>query len=166
MNLKSQFLSASRMGTVTLMSSPVLLCTDGSHHALQALSAGLDLIGRDHELVLVTVVDRPEEASLVGSGHVGPDMTVEEYDDQVVRVREAADYAIEEAQSELLLVGAKVYVLSGHPGEEICQLAGELSARAVVLGSRGRGGLKRLLLGSISDHVVRHAPCSVVVTKT
>jgi nucleotide-binding universal stress UspA family protein len=147
------------------MTSPVLLCTDGSHHALQALSAGLDLIGRDHDLVLVTVVDRPEEVSLV-SGQVGTDMTVEEYDDQVVRAREAANYAIEEAQSELLLVGAKVYVLSGHPGEEICQLAAELSARAVVLGSRGRGGLKRLLLGSISDHVVRHAPCSVVVTNT
>jgi nucleotide-binding universal stress UspA family protein len=154
------------VATVPLMTSPVLLCTDGSHHALQALSAGLDLIGRDHDLVLVTVVDRPEEVSLVGSGHVGPDMTLEEFDDQVVRAREAANYAIEEAQSELLLIGAKVYVLSGHPGEEICQLAAELSARAVVLGSRGRGGLKRLLLGSISDHVVRHAPCSVVVTKT
>jgi nucleotide-binding universal stress UspA family protein len=160
------FLSASGLATVPVMTSPVLLCTDGSHHALQALSAGLELIGRNHDLVLVTVMDTPEEASLVGGGHAGPDMTPEEFDDQVVRVREAADYAIEEAQSELLLVGAKVYVLSGHPGEEICQLATELSARAIVLGSRGRGGLTRLLLGSISDHVVRHAPCSVVVTKS
>ncbi len=148
------------------MTSPVLLCTDGSHHALQALSAGLELVGRNHDLVLVTVMDAPEEASLVGGGHAGPDMTPDEYDDQVVRAREAADYAIEEAESELLLVGAKVFVLSGHPGEEICQLASELSARAVVLGSRGRGGLTRLLLGSISDYVVRHAPCSVVVTKS
>jgi hypothetical protein len=39
------------------MSPPILLCTDGSDEALGAISAGLDLLGRDHELVLVTVMD-------------------------------------------------------------------------------------------------------------
>jgi len=33
-----------------------------------------------------------------------------------------------------------------------------------VVGSRGRGGLKRAVLGSVSDHLVRNAPCTVVVT--
>lgn len=111
-------------------------------------------------------MDAPEEASLLGSGHVGPDMSLEEYNDQAAAAREAANRAIEEARNELLLVGAEAYVLSGNPAEEICQLATELSATAVVVGSRGRGGLNRLLLGSISDHVARHAPCSVVVSRT
>jgi len=132
---------------------------------LRALSAGLDLLGRDHDHVLVSVMQGPDESSLVGSGHVGPDMSIEEYDDQVSRARAAVNDAIEEAKNELALADAKVQVLSGHPGEAICQLATELSARAVVLGSRGRGGLKRLLLGSVSDHVVHNAPCTVVVTR-
>jgi nucleotide-binding universal stress UspA family protein len=70
------------------------------------------------------------------------------------------------AQRELTaLASADVHMLSGEPGPAICQLATELSARAIVIGTRGRGGLKRALLGTVSDHVVRNAPCSVVVTR-
>jgi nucleotide-binding universal stress UspA family protein len=147
------------------MASPILLCTDGSDEALGALSAGLDLLGRDHELVLVTVMDAPDEASLAGSGHAGPELTPKEYDDQLAQARDTAGSAIAKAQSELALVGTEVHILGGDPGEAICQLATDLSARAIVVGSRGRGRLKRALLGSVSDHVVRNAPCSVVVTK-
>jgi nucleotide-binding universal stress UspA family protein len=44
-------------------------------------------------------------------------------------------------------------------------LAGDVDASALVIGSRGRGGLKRAFLGSVSDYVVRNAPCSVIVSK-
>ncbi len=147
------------------MGSPILLCTDGSDEALGAISAGLDLLGRDHELVLVTVMDAPDEASLAGSGHAGPELTPNEYDDLLARARDATESAIAKAQSELALVGAEVHVLGGDPGTAICQLATDLSARAIVVGSRGRGRIKRAFLGSVSDHVVRNAPCSVIVTK-
>jgi hypothetical protein len=50
------------------MASPILLCTDGSDEALGALSAGLHLLGREHEFVLVTVADTPDEGSV--SDHV------------------------------------------------------------------------------------------------
>ena len=147
------------------MGSPILLCTDGSDDALNALSAGLDLVGRDQLLVLVTVVDAPDEASLVGSGHAGPDLTPQEYDDQVARAEQSAGSAIEHAVGELGLLGTEIRILHGDPGAAVCELARELSARAIVIGSRGRGGLKRALLGSVSDHVVRNAPCSVIVTR-
>ncbi len=148
------------------MATPILLCTDGSDEALGALSAGLSLLGRDHDFVLVSVMDGPDEASLVGSGHAGAEMSLSEYDDQVAEAQKTAERVIEEVQNELSLVGAEVRIVSGKPGEAICHLASELSASAIVLGSRGRGGLKRLFLGSVSDHVVRNAPCSVVVTKS
>jgi nucleotide-binding universal stress UspA family protein len=147
------------------MASTILLCTDGSDEASGALSAGLDLLGRDHQLVLVTVMDAPDEASLAGSGHAGPDLSPKEFDDQVSQARETAESAIGRAQSELDLMGVEIQILRGDPGAAICQLATQLSARAIVVGSRGRGGLKRAFLGSVSDHVVRNAPCSVVVTK-
>jgi nucleotide-binding universal stress UspA family protein len=47
----------------------------------------------------------------------------------------------------------------------VCELAQEVHAEAIVVGSRGRGGIKRAFLGSVSDYVVRNAPCSVVVTR-
>jgi nucleotide-binding universal stress UspA family protein len=111
-------------------------------------------------------MNAPDEGSLVGSGHAGPELSPEEYDDQVARASDAAKSVIAQAQSELALVDAEVRILRGDPGATICQLATELSARAIVVGSRGRGRLKRALLGSVSDHVVRNAPCSVIVTRS
>jgi nucleotide-binding universal stress UspA family protein len=148
------------------MASPILLCTDGSDAALGALAAGLQLLGRDNEMVLVMVMDAPDEGALAGSGHAGPELSVQEFDDQVVQAREAANTATRTAQSELGLKNAEIRILTGEPGAAICKLAAELSAEAIVVGSRGRGRLKRALLGSVSDHVVRNAPCTVVVTKS
>jgi nucleotide-binding universal stress UspA family protein len=147
------------------MAHPILLCTDGSDQALGALATGLDLLGRDHDLVLVSVMDAPDEGALVGSGHAGPELSLEEYEERVAEARGEATSAIDAAQSDLALAEAEVRVLPGDPGPAICQLASELSARAIVMGSRGRGGLKRVFLGSVSDYVVRNAPCSVVVTR-
>jgi nucleotide-binding universal stress UspA family protein len=124
------------------------------------------LLGHDHEMILVTVMDAPDEGALAGSGHAGPELSPEEFDDQVAQAGEAANAAIGAARSELGLMNVEVRILAGEPGEAICQLAAEVSAEAIVVGTRGRGRLKRALLGSVSDHVVRNAPCSVVVTKS
>ncbi|NJL84581.1 MAG: universal stress protein [Chloroflexaceae bacterium] len=51
----------------------------------------------------------------------------------------------------------------GDPGTQICQLAGEWQADLIIIGRRGLQGLTELLLGSVSNYVVHHAPCSVLV---
>ena len=53
----------------------------------------------------------------------------------------------------------------GDPGQTICRVAGELGVDVVVVGSRGRGAVKRALLGSVSGHVVHNAPCPVLVIR-
>ena len=148
-----------------VMASPILLCTDGSDEARRAVAAGLELLGRKHELVVVTVMEGPDEGALAGSGHAGPDMTLEEYDQQLGQATDAAKAIVAETQSEFDLGQSAVHVLQGDPGPAICRLATELGAQAIVVGSRGRGILKRALLGSVSDHIVRNAPCSVVLTR-
>jgi nucleotide-binding universal stress UspA family protein len=44
-------------------------------------------------------------------------------------------------------------------------VAEQLGVDAIVVGSHGKGRLKRLVLGSVSEHVVRHAPCPVLVVR-
>jgi nucleotide-binding universal stress UspA family protein len=58
---------------------------------------------------------------------------------------------------------AEAVVRTGDPGREIVETARTMSADLVVLGSRGRGGVKGLLLGSVSRRVAATAPCSVLV---
>ncbi len=54
---------------------------------------------------------------------------------------------------------------SGDPGRVICEVAGSWSADLIMVGHRGRKGLSELFLGSVSNYVMHHAPCSVLVTQ-
>jgi nucleotide-binding universal stress UspA family protein len=56
-------------------------------------------------------------------------------------------------------------VLLGHPRTTIVDTAAKQKAELIVLGSHGRKGVERLLLGSVSEYVVRHAPCSVQIVR-
>lgn len=56
-------------------------------------------------------------------------------------------------------------VVTADPREAIVDVATREGIDLIVVGSHGRSGLKRLLLGSVSSHVVSHAPCGVLVVK-
>jgi nucleotide-binding universal stress UspA family protein len=53
----------------------------------------------------------------------------------------------------------------GDPGKEICDLALNWQANLIIIGRRGRTGLSEMLLGSVSNYVVHHAPCSVLIVQ-
>jgi nucleotide-binding universal stress UspA family protein len=61
--------------------------------------------------------------------------------------------------------GAQGHLRIGRSAEEIVALAEELGVGLIVMGSRGLGGLKRALMGSVSDSVVHYAHCSVLVVR-
>jgi nucleotide-binding universal stress UspA family protein len=147
------------------MTPPILLCADGSDESLDALAAGLGLLGPGDGYVLVTVADAPDPEVLSGTGHAGAEMSAEEFDLAVGHAHESARQVLTEAEARLGLDDVEVRVLAGEPAAAICGLADELGARAIVIGTRGRGGLKRALLGSVSDYVIRNAPCTVLVTR-
>lgn len=56
-------------------------------------------------------------------------------------------------------------LLVGDPVKAICRLATKTRSRLIVMGTHGRTGLTRLLMGSVAEEVIRHAPCPVVVVK-
>ncbi|MFO0579955.1 MAG: universal stress protein [Polyangia bacterium] len=54
----------------------------------------------------------------------------------------------------------------GKPADEIVRIAKEWAADLIVIGSHGRSGIARVLLGSVAEAVTRHAPCPVLVVRT
>jgi nucleotide-binding universal stress UspA family protein len=141
-----------------------LLCTDGSDLSVEALAAGLAVLGPGVAPVVVTVVEPSDPALVTGTGFAGGVMSADELTAMDDERRAEATETLTRVVADLGLDGADTRVLDGSPGQAICDLADEADAAVVVIGSRGRGGLKRAVLGSVSDHVVRHAPCPVVVT--
>jgi nucleotide-binding universal stress UspA family protein len=142
----------------------VLLCTDGSDLSIAALAAGLELIGPKHLPTVVTVVEEPDPTLVTGTGIAGGVMSPEEFDRSVAATQEEGAVTIARVQQQLGLDGGPGQVLEGHVGTAICDYADQIGAVAIVIGTRGRGGFKRAVLGSVSDHIVRNAPCPVVVT--
>ncbi len=53
----------------------------------------------------------------------------------------------------------------GDPGQEICKLARDWGANLIILGRRGLTGLREMILGSVSNYVIHHAPCSVLIVQ-
>jgi len=89
------------------MPPPILLCTDGSTEALDALVAGVDLLGRGNGYVLVTVADVPDPDVLSGTGHAGAELSAEEFDLAVGRAHETARQVVTEAEARLGLDGSR-----------------------------------------------------------
>ena len=69
------------------------------------------------------------------------------------------------AQAHQANINTEFRQLPGSPGRTICHLAWSRQADLIVVGNRGRSGIGELLLGSVSNYVLHHAPCSVLTVK-
>ena len=144
---------------------PVLIATDGSEEALDAARAAVDLLRPDVELVVVACVEGPDLMDVQGGGFEGPAGSPEELE------REEAE-AVVEGQAEVAATARALgdrpvthRVLEGAPGPSLVLLAGELGASAIVVGSHERGLWSRVVHGSVSHHLIDHAPCPVLVVR-
>jgi len=90
------------------------------------------------------------------------------YPSRVEAVRQETQQVLDEEVRRVEAAGtrgSRSHLRMGRPDVEILDLAEELGAGLIVVGSRGLGGLRRTLLGSVSDSVVRHAHCPVLVVR-
>jgi nucleotide-binding universal stress UspA family protein len=146
------------------MATTVLLCADGSELATSALAAGMELL-RPPERVVIAIAMEPLDPMLVaGTGIAGGVMSPQAAEEEFQRRDADARATVEAVRTELGLPDAEVMVITGSAGSGLCDLAESLPASVIVMGTRGRGGLRRAVLGSVSDHVVRNAPCPVITT--
>ena len=148
---------------MSILPTKILVATDGSEEATLAASTAADIAQKtESELHVVHVrgmsvyIDPSTETTRVVHG------AAEE------TARREAQETLDAQVEQIEAAGGKVaqtYVRLGRPVEEIVILADEIDAGLVVVGSRGLGGIRRLLLGSVSDGVVRHAHCPVLVVR-
>jgi nucleotide-binding universal stress UspA family protein len=133
----------------------ILLATDGSDHGAAAAVRAVDLAqAYSSELIILSVLDLPlrlkEEA---------PELTAK----LLAEYQRSVDEALSRAASAHLK--AQGHVCLGSPPQTIIQKAQEEQAGLIVMGSHGRTGLKRLLLGNTAEKVIGHASCPVLVVK-
>jgi nucleotide-binding universal stress UspA family protein len=141
----------------------ILLATDGSEGADLAASRAVDLAQRTgFELHLVHVGCAP--AFLMSDpGTVGYDrMLLKEIEDEARELLRKLSWRVKVAGGEV----AGGHLRTGEVDLEIVGLAKKLGADLIVMGCRGRRGIRRAVGGSVSDAVIRHAPCPVLVVPT
>jgi nucleotide-binding universal stress UspA family protein len=135
----------------------ILVATDGSPASAAAGEEAIDLAERlDARLIVINVVNVPEltTASAV-------------YPGTVVSAREEAEDIAREVVEQARRAGVNATFLTweGQPGEAIVAAAEAESVDLIVVGTHGRSVVGRLLLGSVSEYVVRHAHAPVLVVR-
>jgi len=135
----------------------LLLATDLSEASAAATDEAFELARRfGAQLLVVSVID--PGTLLRPGGRAGARM------DQVrARRAQLAQTLVERGRIEGVTVSFLVW--EGDPGNMIVEAAEAEGVDMVLVGSHGRGAVGRFFLGSVSDHVVRHAPCPVLVVR-
>ena len=147
---------------MSIFPTRILLATDGSEEAEVAATRAVDIAEKtDSELHVVHVGVVP--SFLVSyPGILGYERRLY---DQIV---EESRQRLRELSWGVKLAGGTVagtHLRMGQVTLEIVALAEELGVGLIVMGSRGLGGVRRALMGSVSDSVVRHAHCPVLVVR-
>ena len=133
---------------MSIFPTKILLATDGSKDAELAASTAIELANKTgSELHVVHIVD------LVSS------VVLDEADAR--ELLDALVKRLEDAGS----VSAQAHLGEGVPAAEIVALGEDIDAGLIVVGSRGLGGVRRALMGSVSEAVTRHAHCPVLVVR-
>jgi nucleotide-binding universal stress UspA family protein len=132
---------------------------DGSHDAHRALEWAMREAAVRHVPLTVVTVHEVAASGWTGQPIIFP---VDQADEE--KVRQAAEEMVAKAAAQLgesQPASVTVRAVNGFPAQELIEASRD--ADLLVVGSRGGGGFARLMLGSISDKVVHHAHCPVVV---
>ena len=149
--------------TMSIFPTGILLATDGSEEAELAALRAVDVAqSTDSELHLVHVGLVP---SFLASypGTLGYNRKLYE------QIEEESRKLLRELSWRVKVAGgtvAETHLRMGEVDLEIVALAKELRAGLIVMGCRGHRGVRRAIEGSISDAVIRHAPCPVLVVRS
>jgi len=137
----------------------ILIATDGSEASEKAADFGIETLRSGGAKVYAVYV--------IDTGSYGPVTADDKRSKKIERLEgignKATSYIEEKAKAAGL--EAESAVLSGKPAEEIVNFADEQKVDMIIVGSLGKGGIKRFMLGSVSEKVVRRAKIPVLVVR-
>ena len=137
----------------------ILIATDGSEYTKNSIDYGIDLAKNTQaKLHVIYVIDTAAFASIPmdAAWESMYELLKNEGD-------EATRYVAEKAEAEGLEV--EKLTVEGHPAEEIIKYAEKNSMNLIVMGTLGKSGLDRFLLGSVAEKVVRASKIPVLVVR-
>ena len=136
----------------------IFIAVDSEPIAARAADTGIELAkALGAEVALIHVVDT--SVALGGDTGIPPNVLIAEAE------REGKKLVAGFRERLSLPASTLQFVQSGSPPGEIVKAATEWAADLIVIGSHGRAGLRRALVGSVAEGVMRHAPCPVLVTR-
>ena len=143
----------------------IVLPVDGSMTCEAAFHWYIDHLHRENDrLAIVNVIEPPNvPSSFVLMGPV-PEEWQREVEKSVERSKKTAANFDELCKKAKLNCSILTETSDDGPGQKICEIAKEMHAAAIIVGSRGQNLLRRTLLGSVASYVVDHANMPVVVT--
>ncbi|MGE0551108.1 MAG: universal stress protein [Kofleriaceae bacterium] len=141
----------------------VVVAYDFSPSADQALARAVEVAARapQHVLHVVAALDARDRI-IVKGGFESITYETAEHIQDALRDQVTAAFAGRPTASEVQFF---VHARIGRPAEEILGLAADVGADLIFIGSHGKVGLERLLLGSVSERVVREAQCPVMICR-
>ncbi len=146
------------------MFSTIVVGTDGSDTADSAVATAIELARRaGAEVHLVHVVKASPSGAPVTQ--VGSSIAVLGDTGATRQVQEAAQAVVEKAAATADGVKVQMHFAAGSPADALTELATNVDADLIVVGSKGMQGTRRLL-GSIPNSVAHGAPCAVLIAKT
>jgi nucleotide-binding universal stress UspA family protein len=143
---------------MTKLFEKILIATDGSVKNQPAVMKGLALARESGSAVYaIYVVDE----TLFASAQAGESM-----DEIYLKLKEEGEKAVEQVKRVANGVKVETLVLSGRPAQVITGFAAKNRLDLIVVGSQGKSGVERLLLGSVAESIIRMADCMVLVVKS
>jgi nucleotide-binding universal stress UspA family protein len=134
----------------------ILVGYDGSQESEKAIQVGLSFSNTlDSRLEILAVIQPGEPAASV-SWHNALKHAREHYELALRQIVEAANRHGSEVETSIVV---------GHPADEIIKRAEQSHSDLVVVGHRGTSRFKNLDMGSVSEQVLAHAPCPVLVAR-
>jgi nucleotide-binding universal stress UspA family protein len=147
---------------MSIFPTKILLATDGSGEANLAARTAVDLADKTGSELHVAFVLRTQDTSEYDALGFDTKMPHEE------EIKQMGQRLLNEQVRRVEAAGGTVagaHFRVARPDQGILAVGEDIGAGLIVLGSRGLGGVKRALMGSVSDSVVRHAHCPVLVVR-
>ena len=145
---------------MSIFPTTILLATDGSKEAELAASTAAELSEKTNsELHIIHVGEVPlvYHPERHGGYHIN-------YEKAESQARELLEAQVEKMKETGATV-AQAHLRMGKADEEIVELAESMGVGLIVMGTRGHGRIRRALVGSVSESVVRHAHCPVTIVR-